>query len=64
MKKLVLLSAAFLTTVSLLTSCGEKGTGNATECASDCATECATANTTKVDSTKVSTDVVVDTTEN
>lgn len=60
MKKLVLLSAAFLTTVSLLTSCGEKGTGNATECA----TECATANTTKVDSTKVSTDVVVDTTEN
>ena len=31
MKKLVLLSAAFLTTISLLTACGEKGTGNATE---------------------------------
>ena len=64
MKKLVLLSAAFLTTVSLLTSCGEEGTGNATECATECATKCATANTTEVDSTKVSTDVVVDTTEN
>lgn len=58
MKKLVLLSAAFLTTASLLTSCGEKGTGNATECASDCATKCVT-----VDSTKVATGVVSDTTK-
>ena len=51
MKKLVLLSAAFLTTVSLLTSCGEKGTGNATE------------NTTKecCDSTKNCTTNVADT---
>ena len=31
MKKLVLLSVVFFTTISLLTSCGEKGTGNATE---------------------------------
>ena len=42
MKKLVLLSAAFLTTISLLTACGEKGTGNATEEATKCATPCAT----------------------
>lgn len=45
MKKLVLLSASFLTTVSLLTSCGEKGTGNATEDATKCATPCATEET-------------------
>ena len=42
MKKLVLLSAAFLTTISLLTACGEKGTGNATDDATKCATPCAT----------------------
>ena len=50
MKKLVLLSAAFLTTVSLLTSCGEKGTGNATPEA------------TAVESTTNATEVVKDTT--
>jgi hypothetical protein len=58
MKKLVLLSVVFFTTISLLTSCGEKGTGNATEDA--------TADSTKVvvDSTLNSTDVVADTTKN
>ena len=53
MKKLVLLSAAFFTTISLLTACGEKGTGNATDEATkeccDSTTEC----TPKVDSVVV-----------
>ena len=66
MKKLVLLSVVLFTSVSLLTACGEKGTGNATEDATECATPCATGNdcTTKnVDSTKVSTGVVSDSTK-
>lgn len=31
MKKLFLISLTLFTTISLLTACGEKGTGNATE---------------------------------
>jgi len=53
MKKLVLLSVAIFTTVSLLTSCGEKSTGNATENATPTATPEAT-----VDATVNATDVV------
>jgi predicted small lipoprotein YifL len=51
MKKLFILSLAVFTSLSLLTSCGEKGTGNATE------------NTTKecCDSTKNCTTNVADT---
>ena len=56
MKKLILLSVTFFTIISLLTACGEKGTGNATEDATKCATPCATGDscgTTNVaDSTK------------
>jgi hypothetical protein len=60
MKKLVLLSAAFLTTVSLLTSCGEEGTGNATEVS----TPTASPEATVADSTVNGTGVVADTTKN
>ena len=48
MKKLVLLSAAFLTTISLLTACGEKGTGNTTSDATPEATVEATTEATTV----------------
>lgn len=60
MKKLFLISLSFLTTISLMTSCGEKtatenATPNATECATDCATKCATPDATETvkDSTNV-----------
>ena len=45
MKKLVLLSVTFFTTISLLTACGEKGTANATDDATKCSTPCATEET-------------------
>jgi predicted small lipoprotein YifL len=51
MKKLFLFSLAIFTTISLMTSCGEKGTGNVTEDA-----------TVVVDSTANATEVVKDTT--
>ena len=52
MKKLFLISLTLLTTISLMTSCGEKSatenaTPNATECATDCATKSATPNATE-----------------
>jgi hypothetical protein len=50
MKKLFLISLTIFTTISLMTSCGEKGTGNATPEA------------TAVESTTNATDVVKDTT--
>ena len=50
MKKLFLISLTIFTTVSLMTSCGEKGTGNATPEA------------TAVESTTNATEVVKDTT--
>lgn len=60
MKKLFLISLTLLTTISLMTSCGEKSatenaTPNATECATDCATKCATPDATETvkDSTNV-----------
>jgi predicted small lipoprotein YifL len=55
MKKLFLFSLAIFTTISLMTSCGEKGTGNATEDATKDAT-------VVVDSTANATEVVKDTT--
>jgi predicted small lipoprotein YifL len=57
MKKLLILSLSFFTTISLLTACGEKGTGNATEDA--------TADSTKVvvDSTSNATEVADTTTK-
>jgi predicted small lipoprotein YifL len=51
MKKLFLISLVFFTTFTVLTACGEKGTGNATEDA-----------TAVVDSTANATGVVKDTT--
>ena len=51
MKKLFLISLTIFTTISLMTSCGEKGTGNATE---EVTKECC-------DSTKNCTTNVVDT---
>jgi hypothetical protein len=51
MKKLFILSLSFFMTISLLTACGEKGTGNATE---EVTKECC-------DSTKNCTTNVVDT---
>ena len=54
MKKLVLLSFAVLTTVSLLTACGGSATENATENATPTATTEAT-----VESTDNATEVVV-----
>lgn len=56
MKKLFLISLSFLTTISLMTSCGEKTTTeNATSNATECATKCATPNATETvkDSTSV-----------
>lgn len=56
MKKLFLISLSFLTTISLMTSCGEKtATENATSNATECATNCATPNATETvkDSTSV-----------
>lgn len=56
MKKLFLISLSFLTTISLMTSCGEKtATENATSNATECATKCATPNATETvkDSTSV-----------
>ena len=56
MKKLFLISLSFLTTISLMTSCGEKtATENATPEATECATKCATPEATEVvkDSTSV-----------
>lgn len=52
MKKLFLISLTLLTTISLMTSCGEK---SATENATSNATECATTNATEnvKDSTSV-----------
>lgn len=58
MKKLVLISIAFFTTLSLLTACGEKGTGNATEVATPEATQEVT-----LDSTSNATEVVEDSTK-
>jgi len=54
MKKLFLISLTIFTTISILTACGEKGTGNATEVA--------TPEATSVESTTNATDVVKDTT--
>ncbi len=56
MKKLFLISLTLLTTISLMTSCGEKSaTENATPNATECATTNATTNATEnvKDSTSV-----------
>lgn len=56
MKKLFLISLTLLTTISLMTSCGEKSaTENATSNATECATTNATTNATEnvKDSTSV-----------
>ena len=60
MKKLFLISLTLLTTISLMTSCGEKlatenATDSATPNATECATNCATPNATETvkDSTSV-----------
>jgi len=56
MKKLFLISLTLLTTISLMTSCGEKSaTENATPNATECATTNATTNATETvkDSTSV-----------
>jgi hypothetical protein len=60
MKKLFLISLTLLTTISLMTSCGEKSatenaTDSATPNATECATNCATPNATETvkDSTSV-----------
>ena len=56
MKKLVLISLSFLTSISLMTSCGENSaTENATPNATECATDSATTNATETvkDSTSV-----------
>jgi len=56
MKKLFLISLTLLTTISLMTSCGEKSaTENATPNATECATDSATTNATEnvKDSTSV-----------
>lgn len=56
MKKLFLISLTLLTTISLMTSCGEKSaTENATPNATECATDSTTTNATETvkDSTSV-----------
>jgi uncharacterized lipoprotein YajG len=56
MKKLFLISLTLLTTISLMTSCGEKSaTENATPNATECATDSATTNATETvkDSTSI-----------
>ena len=60
MQKLILLSIAIFTTITLMTACGENGTGSTTETT----TEVSSQDVTNVsDSTLTTTEVVSDTTK-
>ena len=60
MQKLILLSIAIFTTITLMTACGENGNGSTT----DASTEVSSEDVTNVsDSTLTTTEVVSDTTK-